>query len=239
MDGNYLCVSTQFEAPGAEQFQPHASRDVRTPESFTQVKALQVDPDTGHALLVQLMVASVELLQLLHQGLLPAMDLGLMLPGVDVFCIGCLLYLEQLVSWNHHPGQFKGTVVLIKSEIPLSFDGFIVTSHTTWWLLPICSHWAPLKSRCLVGLQVACTFCGTSCGWTWLLPSLCLSMWGNPQLLTPYQSRWHSPMSHCLIQTPQHHGWLLPHWQPWWSLSQSHVLHEASTTTPSFGSVTP
>ena len=48
----------------------------------------------------------------------------------------------------------------------------------------------------------------TSCGWNWLLSPPCLSMWGNPQLLTPDQSQWCSPMTHCLSLTPQCPGQL-------------------------------
>ena len=61
VDSNHLCVSTQFEAPGAEQFEAYASRDARALESI--VKVLQVHHDMGHAFLVQSVIARVELLE--------------------------------------------------------------------------------------------------------------------------------------------------------------------------------
>ena len=63
MDGNHLCVSAQFEAPGAEQFQPHVREDVKVSKSIACVKALQANHGVGHALLTQPVVASLELLQ--------------------------------------------------------------------------------------------------------------------------------------------------------------------------------
>ena len=85
----------------------------------------------GHALLIQPAVASVELLWQLHQGLLPPIDLCLMLTGVDILHIGSLFNPEQVVGSDCHPAHFEGDVVLIKSEILLCSDGFVVAS----------SHW--------------------------------------------------------------------------------------------------
>ena len=109
----------------------------------------------GHALLIQLVVARVELLQQLHQDLFLPMDLGLVIPGVDVFCIGHLFDSDQLVGSDHHPAHFKGTVVLIKSEIPLCFDGLVVASPhclvTTAYLLQL-------------GIPLESLLCGTAGG---------------------------------------------------------------------------
>ena len=48
--------------------------------------------------------------------------------GVDVLHIGSLFNPEQLLSLDCHPAHFEGVVVLIKSEILLCFDSFMVTS---------------------------------------------------------------------------------------------------------------
>ena len=97
-------------------------------KGIAQVKALQAHHGMGCAFLIQLVIVSVELLQQLHQGLLLPVDFGPMFMGADVLHIGSLFNPEQLVSLDHHPAHFEEVVVLIKSEIPLCSDCFIVTS---------------------------------------------------------------------------------------------------------------
>ena len=48
---NHLHVSTQFEAPGAEWFEPYATRDAKAFESVAQVKALQAHHGVCYAFL--------------------------------------------------------------------------------------------------------------------------------------------------------------------------------------------
>ena len=52
VDGDHLHVSTQFEAPGTVQYEPHASRDARVLERVAQVKALQAHHGVAHAFLI-------------------------------------------------------------------------------------------------------------------------------------------------------------------------------------------
>ena len=84
VDGDCLHVSAQLGAPGAERLESHTNRDVRVLEGITWVKALQVHHGAGHAFLLQLVIVSVEQFEWLHQSLLPPIDIGLMLLGVDV-----------------------------------------------------------------------------------------------------------------------------------------------------------
>ena len=181
-------------------------------ESVTQVKALQANHDAGHAFLVQLVMVSVELLQQLHWGLLPPMDLSLMLPGIDVVCISNLFNLQQLVGSDHHPSYFEGAVVLVKSGILLGFDSLSVTS-----LHCLATAANPLQ----LGIPPESLLRGTAGSPTFLqnfqwVDCTDASLVSKhvrqlPQLLTQDQSQWHSPVSHCLSQTHHHLGWQLPH----------------------------
>ena len=89
------------------------------------MKTVEADHGTDHAFFIQLVVVCMKLLQQVHQSLLPG-DLSLVLPEVDVLCIGHLFNLEQLISLDHHFVHFKGAVVLIEHEIPFCLDDFIV-----------------------------------------------------------------------------------------------------------------
>ena len=63
-----------------------------------------------------------------------------------------------------------------------------------------------------------CRKSAPSCRQFWPLPPLCLSRWGNPQLLTPDQS-WHClTETHCLSWTPWCPCWHHLHWWPQQSL---------------------
>ena len=144
VDGNCFCISIWIMVTREEWPQPHTGGDVMVAESIAQVKALQANHGMGHALLMQVVVVHVELLQWLHQGLLPPLDLGLVLPGIEVLHVGSLFDLKKLDSPDCHPAHFKEAVVLTDSKIPLCFYNFISTPHTVWWLLPIGPSWASL-----------------------------------------------------------------------------------------------
>ena len=80
VDSDHLYVSTQFEAPGAEWFEPYASRDARVLESIAKVKDLQAHHGMGCAFLIQPVIASMELLEWLYQSL-SSIYVSLMLLG--------------------------------------------------------------------------------------------------------------------------------------------------------------
>ena len=85
------------------------------------MNALQAHHGIGCAFLIQLIITSRQLFEQLHQSLLPPIDIGLVLSGVDVSCIGGCLDLKQLVSVDHHLSHFEGAGVPIQSEILLCF----------------------------------------------------------------------------------------------------------------------
>ena len=90
------------------------------------MNSLQAYLGMGHALLIQPVETSMELLQWLHQGLLSPLDLRLMLLRIDDFCISSLFDVEQLVGPHPHFFHLKGATVLIKSEFTLCFDSSVV-----------------------------------------------------------------------------------------------------------------
>ena len=78
----------------------------------------------------------MELFEQLHHSLLPSIDISLMLLGLDVSHIGGCLDLKQLVSVDYHLSYFKGAGVSIQSEIPLCFDGPVVTPSHSVAIIP-------------------------------------------------------------------------------------------------------
>ena len=91
------------------------------------MKTLQGNHGVGHALFIPPVVACMKLLHQLHQGLLLPVDLSLMLPGVDILCVGYPFNPEQLVGSDHHFDHLKGAAVFIESEILLCFENFVVS----------------------------------------------------------------------------------------------------------------
>ena len=170
-----------------------------------------------HALLIEPEVVSVELLQQLHQGLLPPMDLSLMLTGVDVLHMSSLFNLDWLVSLDHHPAHFKGAVVLIKIEILLCSDSFEVTSPH--FLLTTAD---PLQ----LGIPSGSLLNGTVGDPHPLVEPLCvgpydhlLGVWTQETIFSSYWMRDRvSSTLPCLSWTHQHPGQHHPHWQSWQTL---------------------
>ena len=150
------------------------------------------------------------------------MVLALMFTGVDVLHICNLFSLEWLVSLDCHPVHFEWAVVLIKSEIPLCSDSFVVASPhhlvTTGDPLQLGIPPEPLLSRTvgvphilaelLVG-RIHCCVLGV-----WACEAIIDSCW----LRTRASGALPWVTVHCLSQTHYHPGWCCPHCHPWWSL---------------------
>ena len=80
------------------------------------MKPLQANHGMGHALFCTGGSSMHGTDSTIAQGLLSPVDLSLLLPRVDVFHLGGLFDLEQLVSLDHHPAHFKGPEVLLESD---------------------------------------------------------------------------------------------------------------------------